>query len=99
VVDDNDNIEIHENILVNVIYTPGHNHDCLSFEIQNHLFTGDALIPGIKVYTKSKHGNKTLAKETIDKINEQFNSKTIICPGHGDICKLGDVVISQLYNF
>jgi glyoxylase-like metal-dependent hydrolase (beta-lactamase superfamily II) len=69
----------------------------MSFEIAEYLFTGDALIPGIKVYTKSKKGDKIKAKESIIRIINKFDNKTIICPGHGDISSLGDIAVSSLY--
>jgi glyoxylase-like metal-dependent hydrolase (beta-lactamase superfamily II) len=97
VVDENDSIQLFENYFARVFYTPGHNHDCLSFEIQNYLFTGDAFIPGIKVHTKSKHADKLKSKESINRIFNQFNNTTIICPGHGEICELGVVDISKSY--
>jgi len=99
VVAENDTIQLFENVIAKVIFTPGHNHDCISFEIYRFLFTGDAFIPGIKVYTKSKHADKLKAKESIIRISKQFNNKTVICPGHGEICELGDVDISKLYAY
>jgi hydroxyacylglutathione hydrolase len=91
VVAENDRILISENDYANVIYTPGHNRDCLSFQIEKNLFTGDALIPGIKVYTKSKHGNKTLAEKSIQRIFNEFNDDIMLWPGHGDNCLLGSM--------
>lgn len=98
IVDEGDKIPILEDIFANVIYTPGHNNDCLSFKIFQHLFTGDALIPGIKVYTKSKAGDKIKAKESIIRIINQFKSETLICPGHGEICSIDTIEVTSLYN-
>lgn len=97
VVEEGDKILLFENIFANVIYSPGHNNDCMSFEITEYLFTGDALIPGIKIHTKSKNSDKIKAKESIVRIINQFDNKTQICPGHGDISSLGDIVVSSLY--
>ncbi len=88
IVDEPDQILLSHNIYANVISTPGHNNDCLSFEIENNLFTGDALIPGIKVHTKSKYSNKSLAFNSIQRIFKQFNENTIIWPGHENECEL-----------
>ena len=79
-----------------VFYTPGHNNDCISYSVGKYLFTGDALIPGIKVHTKSKSGNKIVAKETVVKIFESFPGETIICPGHKDICLLQNIVMTEI---
>jgi len=92
-VQNNDNIPIFENMNALVIDTPGHNNDCLTFTINKHLFTGDALIPGIKIHTKSKFGDKIQARISIDKIVHSFCPDSLICPGHGDICYLKDIDI------
>lgn len=74
-----------------VLFTPGHNNDCISFEIGKYLFTGDALIPGVKVHTKSKKGDKLIAHKSISRIYGNYPGDTIICPGHKDICLLKDI--------
>lgn len=91
VVEELDSILLFENFYANVVYTPGHNNDCISFEIKKNLFTGDALIPGIKVHTKSKNGDKTQAEESIKKIFELFDDETMIWPGHNNNILLGNL--------
>lgn len=81
-----------------VLNTPGHNIDCLSFEVNQFLFTGDALIPEVKVHTRSKLGDKKIAKETIDRLFKEFNNDIMICPGHGEMKLLGDINIKNLIN-
>lgn len=88
IVKEGDQIQLWDNIYLNVFETPGHDRDCLSFYVENNLFTGDALIPGIKVHTKLKFSNKNLAEETIKRILEQFDNDIIIWPGHGENCVL-----------
>lgn len=93
-----DIIQLTESHYTNVIYTPGHNHDCLSFVIENNIFTGDAFIPGIKVHTKSKNSDKNLAEASIKRIIEQFRDDTMIWPGHGENCLMGEISqISKAY--
>jgi hydroxyacylglutathione hydrolase len=97
VVDSNSEIELfNSGTKAQVIYTPGHNNDCISFKIDKYLFTGDALIPGVKVHTKSKNANKLIAYETISRIMEDFPDDTIICPGHKDICLLKEIEFKEL---
>jgi hydroxyacylglutathione hydrolase len=79
-----------------ILSTPGHNNDCISFEVEGYLFTGDALIPGVRVYTKSKNGNKLVAWETINRIVQLFSGETIICPGHREMSLLKDISINEL---
>lgn len=83
VVSEENKIEIYPQIHVAILETPGHNEGCLSFKIDNALFTGDSLIPGIAVVTKLKSGNKLLAKESIIKIQKYIDIEDVIYPGHG----------------
>ncbi len=64
-----------------VHFTPGHNPSCLTYEIDNYLFTGDAYIPGVEVVTILPNSNKSQAKESVDRIKALALGKTI-CPGH-----------------
>lgn len=100
IVGHNNLIPLAEDVFVEVIDTPGHNNDCLTFKIGKYVFTGDALIPGIKVHTKSKFSDKKLAQDSIEKIISSCNPGTLICPGHGDICSLEDseIRLSLLKN-
>ena len=85
-VKENSKIELFKNgTIAEVISTPGHNNDCISFSISNYLFTGDALIPGVKIHTRSKKSDRLIAVDSINKILNNFNGNTIICPGHGEI--------------
>ena len=64
IVDSNSEIELFDiGQKARVLLTPGHNNDCISFEIGRYLFTGDALIPGVKMHTKSKQGNKLILRQ------------------------------------
>ena len=80
-----------QDISLIVYETPGHDRDCLSFLIGKNLFTGDALIPGIKVFTKLKYSDKTQAGNSIKRIFEQFDDDTMIWAGHENNCLLGDL--------
>jgi hydroxyacylglutathione hydrolase len=91
IVKEGDLIFLWKNIILKVIETPGHDRDCISFLVNENLFTGDALIPGIKVHTKLKYSNKKLAEESINRILNEFDNKTIIWPGHEDKCLLIDL--------
>jgi len=98
VIDNNSEIEIFDSgQIAKVLLTPGHNNDCISFKICQYLFTGDALIPGVKMHTKSKQGNKRIARETISRIIEQFPGDTIVCPGHKEMILLKNINIDELF--
>lgn len=97
IVDSNSEIKLFDSgQKAGVLLTPGHNNDCISFEMGKYLFTGDALIPGVKIHTKSKQGDKMQARKSIEKIINNFCPNTIICPGHGNICFLSDLAIDKL---
>ena len=92
VIEEPDKIIISKNKYANVINTPGHNMDCLSFNIGKNLFTGDSLIPGMKVYTKAKNSDKILSANTVIKIFDQFPNATMIWPGHEN-----NILLSSIY--
>ena len=76
-----DEITLFDGVNAMVYETPGHHPSCLTFLVNNFLFTGDAYIPGIKVVTNLPKGNKTMAEESKERINIMAQDK-IICPGH-----------------
>ena len=70
---------------ISVLETPGHDWSCLSYGIENYLFTGDSFIPKVKVVTKLRGGNRAASKESLRKILNHSDENTIICPGHGEM--------------
>lgn len=91
IIKEGDILYLWDTVKLNVLETPGHDRDCISFLVNENLFTGDALIPGIKVHTKLKYSNKKLAEESIKRILDEFSDETIIWPGHEDKCFLYDL--------
>lgn len=77
-------INLFENINIHIFETAGHNDGCLTFKIENAVFTGDSLIPHIPVVTKLKTGNKEEAQNSVLKIRNNTNDQDVIYPGHGD---------------
>ena len=80
---------------VEVIATPGHSPSCLSYKISSSmasefhafkgvLFTGDAYIPGINVFTKFPKANKQLAEESRTLLSQMESEGYIIYCGHHD---------------
>lgn len=74
-------IELFDGVLAKVYYTPGHNPSCLTYEVGDYLFTGDAYIPGIKVVTTLKGGNKVESAESVERILRLAEGK-VVCAGH-----------------
>lgn len=90
-VENNDVIQLWDGLYARAIYTPGHNDDCFSFFAGDKLFTGDALIPHLKVHTKSKKADKFLAEQTVKNILQNFPPDTTLFPGHNDPCKINEL--------
>jgi hydroxyacylglutathione hydrolase len=88
-----DTLELWNGKMAFVFDTPGHDYDCISFYYNEYLFTGDALIPGVKPHLKSKKADKQVAYKTIDWIKKTFNESVVICPGHKEICTLKNIII------
>ena len=74
-------ISLYDNVTAKVYETPGHHPSCLTFRIDNYMFTGDAYIPGVKVVTNLPKGNKKLAQESMERILKLSEGKKIR-PGH-----------------
>ena len=61
--------------------TPGHNPGCLTMVIGDKIFTGDAYIPGVGANTQLPHANKELAKQSLNRIFNLAEGRTILS-GH-----------------
>ena len=79
--DEGSEIELFDGVQAKVYHTPGHSPSCLTYEVGDYLFTGDAYIPGIKVVTTLKGGNKVEAAESVERILRLAEGKAV-CAGH-----------------
>lgn len=66
---------------VQVYETPGHAPSCITYIIGDKAFTGDAYIPGVKVFTGFPHANKKQAEKSVVRIL-QLTTDCKIMPGH-----------------
>ena len=66
---------------VQIIETPGHDYTCLSYIVGQWLFSGDAYIPGEKVFFKLQNGNKEDAVNSRSLLKD-LSKKHLLCPGH-----------------
>lgn len=85
VVDDKETIISCNNLKVKIIQTPGHNPSCLTYQVNDFIFSGDSYIPGIKVVTKLKGGDIELSQSSLGKIRNLINKDSSICPGHREV--------------
>lgn len=67
---------------IEVIACPGHDPSCLSYKVGEAIFTGDAYIPGVKVFTKFPHGNKKHALESYAKLRQMEADGCKVYCGH-----------------
>lgn len=71
------------NLQVVVLSTVGHSEDCISFIIENNIFTGDAYIPFAKVFTKWPTSNKMEAFQSEHKLLDIIKERNLnVLPGH-----------------
>jgi len=82
VVNDGDELCILDNTL-HTLYTPGHTPDCMTFEIEDCIFTGDSYNPNSPVFTKWNNSDVFLAELNERKIKEIVSKRNLkVYPGH-----------------
>lgn len=72
-----------KNFSIEVIYTPGHTKDSISFLINYNLFCGDFIFKSSIGRTDLPSGDYKEMQSSIKKILK-YNNDIIIYPGHGD---------------
>lgn len=76
-VEDREWVELFDGIRAQAVFTPGHSPCCVTWMIDDALFTGDSFIPGVKTVTNIPHSNKDLAAESEALISELAEHRTI----------------------
>lgn len=76
-VKDREWVELFDGIRAQAVFTPGHSPCCVTWMIDDALFTGDSFIPGVKTVTNIPHSNKDLAAESEALIRELAVHRTI----------------------
>ena len=84
VLQEGDAISLYPFVELKVYYTPGHCPSCLTYVVDNKLFTGDSFIPDVKVVSKLPRGNKELAKASEQRIINLSIGKDVYSV-HGNI--------------
>lgn len=69
---------------IEVMTTPGHDTSCITYKVGKDLFTGDAYIPGVQVFTKFPRSNKEQAMESMERLSKMERDGYIIHCGHHD---------------
>jgi lipopolysaccharide/colanic/teichoic acid biosynthesis glycosyltransferase len=84
VLHENDKVEIFPGIFVEVFETPGHDKSCLTYKVENNVFSGDSYIPGVKVIASFPNSDREDARISKERIME-LTKDCSLYPGHGNI--------------
>lgn len=77
----NQEINLREEIKAKAIFTPGHNPSCITWIIEDLIFTGDSYIPGVKTVVNLPLSNRIQARISEELLLKISQDKTI-CAGH-----------------
>ena len=67
---------------IEVMATPGHDLSCLAYKLGMNLFTGDAYIPGVKVFYKFPRGNREQALSSYKMLSNMERKGFRVFCGH-----------------
>lgn len=81
ILKDGDTVELYSDCTLQAIETMGHCLSCLTYIVDDYIFTGDSYIPDIKVVTNLPKGDKYLARQSVNRIKNLAKGKKIF-PGH-----------------
>lgn len=82
IIEKEGSISLDDFLTAEIYFTPGHEPSCISYRIDDFLFTGDSYIPGIKTTTAFPRGDKEKAKNSLLKIKELESSGLTVMSGH-----------------
>lgn len=84
IIEDGAIISLFDGIVMNVIATPGHDASCLTYLIEDYVFSGDSFIPGISTRTTFLLSDKAKVEDS-EKIIIKISTLKTLCPGHGPV--------------
>lgn len=90
-----DCVDLSDKLSVKVFETPGHDKSCLCYQVEDGFFSGDSYIPGMRVYTNFRNGNREDARRSLERIKNLCEELTLY-PGHGTIYKATDEIRQDL---
>ena len=82
ILKEGDKVDLYSLVTITVYETPGHCPSCLTYQIENKLFTGDSYIPDVKVVSKLPKGDKALARASEQRLIAMSKGMEVY-PGHG----------------
>lgn len=81
VVSNGEEVVLGNGVVARAFFTPGHNPSCITWMVGDAVFSGDALIPGIKTVTNLPGGDMEAARQSEKVIWNLAEGKSIF-PGH-----------------
>ena len=75
------NVGMFDEVTAQAVFTPGHSPSCVTWVVDDTVFTGDSYIPGIKTVTIFPHADKALVYQSEALILDLLKHRTIY-PGH-----------------
>ena len=75
-------LQLDEHHSVEVLLTPGHDVSCITYKIENNLYTGDSYIPNCKLAYHFPRSNRKQAKENEQRLKDLEAVGMKIMPGH-----------------
>ena len=81
---------------IRLMPTPGHSPGGLCAAIGGHLFTGDTLMGNRRTPTHLPGGDAAALRQSLSLLLTQFDSKTMVYPGHGTHFVLGEVDLRKI---
>lgn len=74
-------LRLFDDVEARAVFTPGHSPCCVTWVLDDVMFTGDSYIPGVKTVTNIPHSNKVQAADS-EAIIRQLAEHRAIYPGH-----------------
>lgn len=84
IIGDGECIQLFEYVNATALYTPGHSPCCITWKINDALFTGDSYIPGVKTVTNFPHSDKEMAHRS-ETLIKNLADNHIVYPGHSPL--------------
>lgn len=81
VIEDGESLTLFDGIKVQALFTPGHSDGCITWLLDDMVFTGDSYIPGVKTVTNLPHSDKKMAYQS-EMLIRRLTERRSIYPGH-----------------
>ncbi|HOP57571.1 MAG TPA: MBL fold metallo-hydrolase [Bacillota bacterium] len=88
---------VFEDIVIRYLNTPGHTAGSASLYIDERLYSGDTLFSDGIGRTDLYTGSMASMNKSLKLLITSFSRKTLVCPGHGESKRLGEIIENNPY--